>query len=71
MPAVTIGVTIPAIKHGYGQRDQPESYTTNMSVSLGKGERVKIMDHEFLMEDLIEAVRILKEHHALRTRTTI
>lgn len=62
---VQVDVKIPAIKHGYGQRDQPEKYNTTVNVTM-TGDRVKVGDYEFSPDDLLEAVAILKQHNARR-----
>lgn len=62
MPAtLKVEVKIPAVKHGYGQRDQLEKYNTEVAVEL-VGSRVKVGDYEFSPTDLLEAVNILKAH---------
>lgn len=59
---INLDVKIPAVKNDVGQFDRNERYNTNLVVALVSGGRVKVGEYEFRLDDLQEAVEILKSH---------
>jgi hypothetical protein len=61
-PRVTVQVKIPAIKHGYGQRDDHTSFATEVEVISTSNGWVRVGDYEFSPQELLEACAIINRY---------